>query len=284
MCQALAALSWGRSGHLYCDQEYFLMAEAIVLEGAISVLAALAAQVRPIDKIYLRRDKPLASFKLIERAATQAGVAVERVDPAVIDAHTSGRTHGGIVALAGLRRYLALDELGRGVSNPFIILLDGIEDPFNLGQAIRALYAAGAQGLVMRPRYWRNAEGIIVRASAGASEWMPTAVAGDISTAVNHFAARGLKIVCTVAEGKGALLYEADLRQPLLLVVGGEHRGITRMVLRQADLCLRIPYGAGFERTLGAASAVAVLAFEILRQRRYGSPNELVGSAPGSKE
>lgn len=261
------------------------MAEAIVLEGAISVLAALTAQVRPIDKIYWRHDKPLASFKLIERAATQAGVAVERVNPAVIDAHASGRTHGGIVALAGLRRYLALDELGRGVSNPFIILLDGIEDPFNLGQAIRALHAAGAHGLVMRPRYWRNAEGIIVRASAGASERMPTAVAGDIGTAVDHFAARGLKIVCATAEGKkSATLYEADLRQPLLLVVGGERRGISHRVLNQADLCLRIPYGTGFERTLGAASAVAVLAFEILRQRRYGSPNELVGGAPGVKE
>jgi 23S rRNA (guanosine2251-2'-O)-methyltransferase len=176
------------------------------------------------------------------------------------------------VALAGPRRYLALDELGRGIANPFFVLLDGIEDPFNLGQAIRALYAAGAHGLIMRQRHWQNAEGTILRASAGASEQMPTAVAGDIRAAVEHFAARGLKIACTAAEGKTISLYEADLRQPLLLVVGGEHRGITRTVAPQADLCLRIPYGVGFEKSLGAASAVAVLAFEILRQRRYGSP------------
>jgi 23S rRNA (guanosine2251-2'-O)-methyltransferase len=258
------------------------MAEIIVLEGGISVLAALAAQVRPIDRIYLRRDRPFASFRQIERAASQAGVAVEFVDPATIAAHASGHTHGGVVALAGPRRYLPVNDLGRGVRNPFVVLLDGIEDPFNLGQAIRALYAAGAHGLILRPRQWGKAEGVIVRASAGASERLPTALAGDIRTAVDHFAARGLKIVCTAAEGeKGVSLYEADLRQPLLLVVGGERRGITQTVLRQADLCLRIPYGEGFKGSLGAASAVAVLAFEILRQRRHDAPGEFTGGALG---
>jgi 23S rRNA (guanosine2251-2'-O)-methyltransferase len=91
-----------------------------------------------------------------------------------IDARTGGQSHGGVVAEVGPRRFLPLADLLPSTNVPFIVMLDGIEDPFNFGQAIRALYAAGADGLVVRPRNWLSAAGIVARASAGTAELMPT--------------------------------------------------------------------------------------------------------------
>jgi 23S rRNA (guanosine2251-2'-O)-methyltransferase len=245
------------------------MSNIHILEGAISILACLAAGQRPIYRIYLQKRKTTPAFAQIERAALRLAVPLEAVDEAVIAAHASGRSHGGAVALVGDRRYQPLETLGQQAATPFIVLLDGVEDPFNFGQAVRALYAAGANGLVMRPHAWPGAEGIIARASAGATEQIATAVVEQVAQAVDHFQRRGLAVACTAASGSAVPLYEADLRQPLFLVIGGERRGIARSILRQADLVLRIPYGGYFTGSLGATSAAAVLAFEVMRQRRY---------------
>lgn len=252
------------------------MPENIVLEGAISVLAALAAGNRVIKVVYLQQNKS-AALAAITRQAGRCGVPVERVDESVITAYATGHSHGGVVALAGPRRFQSLDTLGRMVANPLIVMLDGVEDPFNFGQAVRALYAAGVHGLVIRARNWGAGEGIIVRASAGAAEWMPTAVVDSVHAAVTHFKTRGLTVICTAATGSALALYEANLQGPLFLVVGGERRGIAQGVLQEADLVLRIPYGGSFGASLGTTSAVAVLAFEVLRQRLYAQGATIAG-------
>lgn len=241
------------------------MSEIAVLEGVVSVRAALESGSRPIHAILIRRDKWDPGIVRLEHAARDAGIRVERVDAAVIDTAAAGTTHGGVIAQVGPRRFEPLDALGDGARAPFVAMLDGVEDPFNFGQAVRALYAAGADGLVVRPRNWLSAAGIVARASAGASEWMPTAVAETLDAAT-HFRARGLTIACTAQQGATSI-YEADLSGPLFLVIGGERRGITRSFLEQADLLLAIPYGRVFEQSLGTTAAAAVLAFEIMRQR-----------------
>lgn len=243
------------------------MTDESVLEGYVSVRAALKAQSRAIYAIYLRRGKWDAGIAWLERNATAAGIRVERVDEATIAAYATGSTHGGVIALVGPRRLQPLEQLGAGVAMPFLALLDGIEDPFNFGQAVRALYAAGCHGLILRERNWLSAAGVVARASAGASEWLPVAVVASAAEAAAHCRARGLLIAC--ADPEDALpLYEADLRGPLLLVIGGEKRGITRSFRQQADLRLAIPYARDFDQALGTAAATAVLAFEIMRQRR----------------
>jgi len=132
---------------------------------------------------------------------------------------------------------------------------------------VRALYAAGCDGLVLRPRNWLSAAGVVARASAGASEWLPTAIAETVTAAAEHFRARGLRVA--VADEEDALpLYDVDLTGPLFLVIGGEKRGITRSFRNGADLRLAIPYGSAFDQSLGTAAATAVIAFEVLRQRR----------------
>ncbi|HMM28349.1 MAG: RNA methyltransferase [Chloroflexota bacterium] len=237
-----------------------------LLEGFVSVRAALKAGSRPIHAILVRRDKWDRGIAWLEHAARDGDIPFERADATTIDAAVEGTTHGGVIARVGPRRFAPLEALGAGAAAPFVAMLDGVEDPFNFGQAVRALYAAGAHGLVVRPRNWLSAAGIVARASAGASEWMPTAVAETALDAAAHFRARGLTIACTAQQGAMSI-YEADLSGPLFLVIGGERRGITRSFLDQADLLLEIPYAQPFDQSLGTTAATAVLAFEVMRQR-----------------
>lgn len=242
------------------------MTELAVLEGFVSVRAALKARSRPIHAIMVRRDKWDRGIAWLEHAARDAGIPVERAEAAAIDAIAQGTTHGGVIARVGMRQFVPLGDLGADAGAPFVAMLDGVEDPFNFGQAVRALYAAGAHHQPVRPRNWLSAAGTVARASAGASEWMPTAVAETALDAAAHFRARGLTIACTAQQG-AVSIYEADLSGPLFLVIGGERRGITRSFLDQADLLLEIPYGQAFDQSLGTTGATAVLAFEIMRQR-----------------
>nr|PZN52078.1 MAG: RNA methyltransferase [Chloroflexota bacterium] len=237
-----------------------------VLEGLISVRAALQAGSRPIHVIYLRADKRDRDAAQLAREAQDAGVPVERVPAAVLEQHVQGKTHGGVIALVGPRRFVSLEALGADSDRPFIVMLDGVEDPYNFGQAVRAFYAAGADGMVLRPRNWMSAAGIVARASAGASELLPAAVSETAEEAAAHFRRRGLIVACADKD-RAVSLYDADLTVGLFLLVGGEKRGVTRSFADRADLRLRIPYGRRFPQALDTTSAAAVLAFEIMRQR-----------------
>jgi 23S rRNA (guanosine2251-2'-O)-methyltransferase len=246
--------------------------------------SALQARSRPIHTLYLRRDKRDQDTGRLERLARQHNIPIERLPAAQIDQLTSGQTHGGLAALAGPRHTLPLDTLlthhssritppasrithhASRITPPFIVMLDGIEDPFNFGYAVRALYAAGADGLVLRPRNWLSAAGVVARASAGASERIPTAIAETAQAAAGFFQ-HGLTVASAAKDKRAVSLYDANLAVPLFLVAGGEKRGITRSFLDTADLLLQIPYGRPFDQSLGTAAATAVLAFEIMRQR-----------------
>jgi 23S rRNA (guanosine2251-2'-O)-methyltransferase len=241
--------------------------DQVWLEGSIAVEAALQAQSRAVHAIYVRQDKWDGGIGRLQKLADAAGVTVERVSEAFIEARADGRTHGGVIALAGPRRYASLDALLEPEVAPFVVMLDGVEDPFNFGQAVRALYAAGASGLVVRPRNWLSAAGIVARASAGASEWLPLALAETAETAADFYRAHGMVVACATGE-KAIPLYEADLTTPLFLLIGGEKRGITRSFLAGTDLRLQIPYQRPFTHSLGTAASAAILAFEVMRQRR----------------
>ncbi|GAB4574328.1 MAG: hypothetical protein Kow0077_20330 [Anaerolineae bacterium] len=243
--------------------------ETAILEGHIAIRAALEAGSRPIERILIDRTRRDRKGELARTAqlAEAAGVPVARVTPDEVDAQASGKTHGGIIAHCGPRHFVPLEALLPADHAPFVVMLDGVEDPFNFGQAIRAVYAAGADGLVMRPRNWMSAAGIVARASAGASERIPTAVADTAEAAAGFFRQRGL-IIATTARKRTTPLYNADLTAPLFLLIGGEKRGITRSFLDAADLVIAIPYGRRFGESLGTTAAAAVLAFEVMRQRQ----------------
>ncbi len=242
------------------------------LEGFISVQAALQGGHRTVHSIQLRSGKEDSQTRSLVQTAQKRGIPLTRVSAEEIEQLAGGKTHGGVLAQVGPYQFAELSRLAAGKAAPFVAMIDGVEDPFNFGSSVRALYAAGADGLVLRPRNWLSAAGIVARASAGASELIPTALAETAAEAADFFRASGLLIACATDEPGSVSVYDADLTRPLFLLIGGEKRGITRSFLDQADLKLRIPYGRPLPHSLGTASATAILAFEIMRQRMHKPP------------
>ncbi len=241
--------------------------ETAQLEGFISVTAALQGRHRQVHGIQLRSGKEDSQTRRLQLVARNSGIPIQRVSADEIEELAGGKTHGGVLAQVGPYQFAPMDSLAAGKTSPFVAMIDGVEDPFNFGSSVRSLYAAGADGLVLRPRNWLSAAGIVARASAGASELIPTALAETAADAAEYFRASGLTIACATDEPGSVSLYDADLTCPLFLLIGGEKRGITRSFLDQADLKLRIPYGRPLPHSLGTASATAIIAFEVMRQR-----------------
>ncbi len=242
-------------------------AQPLVVEGHLSVEAVLEANVRPTHRVWAVRpgDRRLGRLRALAR---ERGVVIDAVDADRIEELASGRSHGSVIGLVGARRERAIDELLAEVGEgSMLVFLDGIEDPFNFGQAVRALYAAGVNGLVVR-RSWETALSVVTRASAGASELMPTAHADSVETAAESARRAGLRVACAVADADAIEIHRADLTGGLLLVIGGERRGVTRSFVAQADTLVRIGYGRERAPDLGAAAAAAIIGFEALRQRR----------------
>ncbi len=259
-----------------------MAADEFLLEGALSIQAALEAGWRDLHALLLDESKRSERrLRPLRRQAGAASIPVSFLPRAAIDEIASDATHGGVLAKAGPRRYCALAELlPSGGEAPFIAMLDGIEDPYNFAGALRVLYAAGVDGVVLRQRNWTSASAIVGRASAGASERMPLAIADSAAAAADFFRAAGLSIAVS-AKAQGARpLFQAELKAPLFLLIGGERRGVTRSFLKRADLLLQIPYGRGFGQSLGTVGAAAVIAFEVMRQRQTAPA--AIGQSPAS--
>ena len=251
------------------------MTTSIVIEGKISVDAVLRSNYRnvltvfyDVAKLQRKKNKKRArSLKQILELGNSKEVEIEAVDQKWFEMHAIGKTHGGIAAIVSERTYQKVPELLK--SKPCVIFfLDGIEDPYNLGHAIRSLYAAGIDGIVMRQRSWVDVEGIIIKSSAGTSELMPMALVEDLETTTNFFKSKDYIIACT-GKDEGQSIYQSNLKAPLFIVIGGEKRGINRNILDKADLRLTIPYERGFVGSLPLSSVAVILGFEILRQRSY---------------
>ncbi|MBR5721661.1 MAG: RNA methyltransferase [Clostridia bacterium] len=241
----------------------------MTVEGAISVKAVLLSGSRPIEEIYIDKTKKSKDFSFIIREAEKRGVKTVFLDSDGISEIVNGRTHGGVAATVGERKYISCGELF-AVENPFIALLEGIEDPYNFGDALRSFYAAGATGLIVPARNWLDSAATVVKSSAGASELLPTACCEDLSAAVIEAKKYGIKTFC--AERRDARpLYGTDLTCPLIIAIGGELRGLSRKITDNADGNIYIPYGSQFKNALSASGASAVFAFETMRQRNKKS-------------
>ena len=246
----------------------FKMTKEYILEGRLSIEAAIKAKSRRISRIYIDRNKKGKNIKKFENIINGTGIKIKKVNSKFIDELSEGKTHGGIVAKASEKRFVELEELIKDKDTPFIAMIDGIEDPYNFGYAVRSLYLAGVDGIVVKPRNWMEATTVVAKSSAGSTEFVPMAIAENINKAADYFKSKGLLIACT-SNRDSISLYDADLTKPIFLVIGGEKRGITRSFLERADLILKIPYGRNYGISLAATSATSIIAFELMRQRNY---------------
>ncbi len=223
---------------------------------------------RKIISIYYNADKKKSKYnelKFLESKSKLLGFNLIGISHSEIDKLVSGKTHGGFVAVCSKVTVSSLSS-DSIIDNGFYIVLDGIEDPFNFAYAIRSLYAAGADGIIVPSFRFVNSYGLICKSSAGTSELIDIYEC-DISSAVDNFKSKGYR-VASAGIRDSVSLYDADLKKPLLLIVGGEKRGISSDVLSKSDMIVRIDYGKSFKGSLTASSAATVLAFEVYRQNK----------------
>lgn len=240
----------------------------LIFEGMISIRAIIESGSRNIKELYYdesRAAKHKKELAWLSHRAEEMGFEIRLCKSEELAAICSGSSHGGVAALCGGRE-LCEPNAESIPDNGFFMMVEGIEDPFNFGFAVRSAYAAGADAIILPERNWMSSAGTVCRSSAGASERiaMYSVASTDF---IRLFKQKGYSIVCAdMPDSKG--LWESDLKKPLLLIIGGEKRGISRAILDQADAKVRIDYGRDFPEALSAASASAILAFEVMRQNQ----------------
>ena len=251
--------------------------QTIYLQGLIAAEAALFADAREVTGVYVDAAMDFRKLEPLRRAAKRRNLELVPQTRAELDARAGTDKHGGVLAHVGERKFVTPEDLLAAARDeqagpPFVVMLDGVEDPFNFGQALRSLYAAGCHGVVVRPRNWTHADSaaVVARASAGASELLPMVLAEDPEAAAEVFNDAGLEIAAAAETPDAVPLDAADLTGPLFLLIGGEKRGIKRSFLERCRLKIAIPYARAFDLSLGTVAATSVLAFEAARQRRRG--------------
>lgn len=243
-----------------------------VFEGMTSISSVIFSiengSPRKIIKVLYNRDKAKSKYnelKFLQIKSIELGFQMIGVSHIEIDSLAQGKTHGGIIALCTKK---PTEELSANdISDAgFYVVLEGIEDPYNFAYAIRSLYASGADGIIIPQDRFKDASGLICKGSAGTSELINIWVC-DTPSVIDIFKSKNYKIV-SAGIRNSVSLYDADLKKPLLLIVGGEKRGISGAVLEKSDAIVRVEYGKRFNGSLPASSAATVLAFEVYRQNR----------------
>jgi 23S rRNA (guanosine2251-2'-O)-methyltransferase len=249
-------------------------AESSLMEGITSVRAVFSGAEsgvndRKIKKILFDKAKARAKFLelgFLRAKAAEEGFEIEFTTAEEIDSLAIGQSHGGILAYTSDRTIKHVSET-KIEENGFYVFLQGIEDPYNFGYALRSLYAAGVDGIVLEKRNWMSAAGVVCRASAGASEMLPLSW-GEPEEIANAFKEKGYAIVAADKTEDAVSVYDTEISFPVLLVVGGEKRGISASFREHCDKTVMLDYGREFRAALSAASASSIIAFEIFRQNR----------------
>ena len=252
------------------------LGENLIFEGMTSIRAVLAAiesckSDRKILRVIVAESKLKARAKelsYLRAMSHKYGFPIETLPDAALDKLTLGASHGGLLMETTARTIpdLSASELEKiPPEERFFVMIEGIEDPYNFGYALRSLYAAGCTAVILSPRNWMSVAGIVCRASAGASELCDTFICETPADCAKIMHELGMKIVCCDMKNSVSI-YDADLKKPLFLAVGGEKRGLSRELLDAADAIVRLDYGRDFPAALSAASAAAIAGFEVVRQ------------------
>ena len=236
-----------------------------IIAGRNPIIEALKSG-RGIEKIYICKGTE-GSIKKIAAMAIEKGIPVHYEGKHVIDNIFAGN-HQGAVAFVSDFNYCDVEEIiglakERG-EDPFVVILDGIEDPHNLGAIIRTAEAAGAHGVIISKRRAAGVTAAAAKASAGASEYMLCAKVSNIAQAIDKLKGMGLWIAACDAGGES--YYGADLKDGIGLVIGGEGTGIGRLVKEKCDFVLSIAM-KGKINSLNASNAAEILMYEVRRQR-----------------
>jgi len=234
--------------------------------GVHAVYEALASAKQPIERIHISRDVMSGKVREIIELARQQDIPIRREDRTVIDRLARGTVHQGIVAIAGQATYASYEDLF-GAENPLVVVLDGVEDPHNLGAVIRTAEACGVSGIVVPERHSAPLSSTVVKASAGASAYVPIVRVTNLVSTLDEMKDRRLWIVGVDPTAK-QIWTEFDYKGPIAIVLGGEHKGLRRLVREHCDVLVRLPM-LGRIQSLNISVAAAVVLYEALRQRKH---------------
>lgn len=239
-----------------------------ILEGRNPIIEALKAN-RAINKILVAKGEREGSINYITALAKEKGIVVQEVDKAKLDSLSSTHAHQGIIAHVAVKDYVEPDDILKVAEErgepPFIIILDEITDPHNLGSILRTADAVGAHGVIIPKRRAAGLSSTVAKASAGAVEYVPVARVTNIGQTIDYLKSRNIWVVGTDQSGRETF-YESDLKGPIALVIGSEGEGMGKLVKEKCDFVVKIPMKGNIS-SLNASVAAAVIMYEILKQR-----------------
>lgn len=239
------------------------------IAGRNSILEALNSG-RSINRILMAKGERQGSILQILALAKEKGLVVQEVEKAKLDALTGGLRHQGVAASVAPVEYAELDDIlaraGDQGEHAFLVLLDELEDPHNVGAILRTADAAGVHGVLMPKRRSCPLSGTVAKTSAGAVEYVPVARIGNVVQTIKQLQKQGFWVVGADMSGEKDF-FEADLRGPIVVVIGSEGQGLGRLVKESCDLLVRIPM-QGKITSLNASVACSLLLYEVLKQRR----------------
>lgn len=237
------------------------------IEGRNAVLEAFRSG-KTIDKLYILDSCQDGSINSIKREARKNDTIINFVTKERLDQLSSTGRHQGVIAQAAAYAYASVEEMLENArekgEDPFLILLDDIEDPHNLGAIIRTANLAGAHGVIIPKRRAAGLTAVVARASAGAINYTPVAKVTNLTNTIRELKEKGLWFVC--ADMGGELMYDLNLTGPVGLVIGNEGEGVSRLVREACDFTASIPMKGNID-SLNASVAAGVLSYEIVRQR-----------------
>ena len=239
-----------------------------VLVGRNAVTEALKSG-RGINKLWIASGDREGSVAEIAALAKERGIVVQYVERAKIESLAGGHRHQGVLAYVAPVPYAELDDIlkeaGEKGEAPFLVLLDELEDPHNLGALLRTADATGVHGILIPKRRSVSLNATVAKTSAGAVEYVPVARIGNIAQTLKKLKEKGFWVAGADMDGEKAY-YEADLTGPLVLVVGSEGRGMSRLTKEACDFIVSMPM-VGRINSLNASVAGSILMYESMRQR-----------------
>ncbi len=241
--------------------------EENTIEGRNAVLEAFRSG-RTIDKLFIAEGNEDGPIRSILREAKKKHTKVQFISKDRLDQMSETKKHQGVLAYAASYEYASLEDMfalaeERGEA-PFILFLDKIEDPHNLGAIIRTANLAGAHGVVILKDGAAGLTATAVKASAGAIHYTPVAKVTNLTKTIKELKERGMWFVC--ADMSGQTMYDLNLTGPIGLVIGNEGNGVSRLVKENCDMIAKIPMKGDID-SLNASVAAGVLTYEIVRQR-----------------
>ena len=241
--------------------------EELTIEGRNAVLEAFRSG-KTIDKLFVLEGCEDGPVQTILREAKKHDTIIQFVKKERLEQMSETGKHQGVMAYAAAYEYAELEDIFRLAEEkgepPFVLVLDGIEDPHNLGAMIRTANQAGIHGIIIPKRRAVGLTATVAKTSAGAVNYVPVVKVTNLTNTIKELKERGLWFVC--ADMDGTQMYDLDLKGPIGLVIGSEGDGVSHLVRENCDFIASIPMKGDID-SLNASVAMGVLAYEIVRQR-----------------